>query len=74
MLLLGVLYCLGTAEAKASTFFEIVQNGLNETISADDKDIQQLYPHLLSLATVFVFHFTAQRLGKVISEEAELKE
>jgi len=74
LLLLGVLYSQGSSEAKASTFFEIVQNGLNESIASQDKDISELYPRLLTLATVFVYHFTGARLGKAISEEEERKE
>ena len=73
-MLLGILYCKGTVYEKSKCFYEVVQNNLNEKISANDKDFQALYPNLLNLTTICMFHFTAVKLQKPISEIDEAKE
>ena len=74
LLLLGILYCSASDKAKANSYFEVVQEGLNEQISASDRDIKEVFPRLLIFANTMTYHFTAIKLGKDISETKEAEE
>ena len=39
LLLFGLLYCQGTNDDKSKVLYDVLQDGLQDTISAKDKDI-----------------------------------
>jgi hypothetical protein len=51
LLLLGVLYCSGSNEEKSRVFYDILQDGLQDSISANDKDIKSCFGRLIEMPT-----------------------
>eukprot|EP00347_Sterkiella_histriomuscorum_P018693 403344536 len=62
LLLFGLLYCQGTPEEKSSCLYDILQDGLQEQISANDKDLKDCFWRLLELASVQI-HKWSQEVG-----------
>lgn len=61
LLLIGVLYCASSDRTRANAFFEIVQEGLNDQISALDRDVKELFPRILQYSVNMNYHFAAVR-------------
>ncbi|CDW76938.1 UNKNOWN [Stylonychia lemnae] len=74
LLMLGILYCQGSARVKANVFFEILQKELNSDITHQDQEFITFYPIYLQYATSLPYHFTAIRLGKELDEDKEKDE
>lgn len=68
LLLFGLLYCQGTNDDKAKVFYDVLQDGLQDTISAKDKDIQDCFGRMIEIATAWI-HKWSQELG-----EADVKD
>jgi len=51
LLLFGLLYCTGSNEEKAKVFYDVLQDGLQETISANDKDLKDCFGRLIEMGT-----------------------
>ena len=55
LLLWGVLLCAGDLHLKARVFYDILQDSLQDSISASDKDFPESFSKLISLATKLVY-------------------
>jgi len=51
----GLLNCQGSAEVKAKIFYNLLQEGGDPWIAAEDKDFEPSFHKMLYLATLFVF-------------------
>lgn len=69
LLLLGILYCEGDKQSKASAFYDVIQPDLKEDIPCNDADLKALYPLVLQLATSYISYFAYTATGKRVSEE-----
>jgi hypothetical protein len=57
LILWGILLCPGTNQLKARVFYDVLQDALQETISAGDKDFPESFNKLIELATKLVYRF-----------------
>jgi len=62
LLLAGILFCQGSTDEKSRVFYDILQDGLQENISANDKDLKDCFGRLLEMATANV-HRWSQEFG-----------
>ncbi|CDW79357.1 UNKNOWN [Stylonychia lemnae] len=62
LMLFGLLYCQGSNDEKAQVLYDIFQDGLQELISANDKDIKDCFWRLLDMAS-HVIHKWSQDFG-----------
>ena len=58
LLLLGLLYCQGTNEEKTKVFYDVLQDGLQEYISANDKDLKDCFGRLVEMGTANIHKWT----------------
>ena len=56
-MIFGLIYCDGTLAEKAKSFYDVLQDGMQEMISAHDKDLPQSLSILLSLPTSSLHHW-----------------
>ena len=49
--------CAGDAHLKARVFYDVLQDNLQETISANDKDFPENFNKLIQLATTLVYEY-----------------
>ncbi|CDW86845.1 UNKNOWN [Stylonychia lemnae] len=57
LLLWGILQCAGDNHLKARVFYDVLQDSLQETISANDKDFPENFDKLILLATAMIYEF-----------------
>eukprot|EP00347_Sterkiella_histriomuscorum_P004742 403359281 len=57
LILWGLLLCNGDAALKARVFYDVLQDNLQETISANDKDFPENFDKLMHLATSMVYEY-----------------
>ena len=62
LLLLGILYCQGSNEDKARVFYDILQDGLQDTISANDKDIKSCFGRLIEMGSSNIHRWSQELL------------
>ena len=58
LLLLGLLYCKGSFEEKSKTFYDVLQDGMQEQISAKDKDLEDCFGRLIEIATIWIHRWS----------------
>jgi hypothetical protein len=63
--------CAGDARLKARVFYDVLQDSLQENISANDKDFKGTFIKLIELATKLVYHFEheSSNLEKISDEK-----
>jgi hypothetical protein len=69
LLLLGILYCKGDAQLKATAFYDVIQGDLKEEIPNNDGDLRELYPLVLQLATSYISYWAYVHSGKRVHQE-----
>jgi hypothetical protein len=57
LILWGLILCAGDARLKARVFYDVLQDSLQENISANDKDFKGTFSKLIKLATKVVYQF-----------------
>ena len=57
LILWGILLCPGDNQMKARVFYDVLQDSLQETISAGDKDFPKSFNKLIELATKLPYRF-----------------
>mmetsp|Transcript_24982 Transcript_24982/g.24448 ORF Transcript_24982/g.24448 Transcript_24982/m.24448 type:complete len:114 (-) Transcript_24982:201-542(-) len=62
LLLLGLLYCKGSTDDKARVFYDVLQDGLQDTIAANDKDIKACFGRLFEMASCNVHRWSTTYL------------
>jgi hypothetical protein len=62
LMLFGLLYCSGSNEEKSMVFYDVLQDGLQEVISASDKDLKDCFGRLIEMASS-VIHEWSQEFG-----------
>ena len=68
LFLLGVLYCKGTSEEKASAFYRAVYLDQPNYVLKGDQRLKETYLLLLKIATVFVIELSMLEKDKIMSE------
>jgi hypothetical protein len=58
LLLFGLLYCQGSNEDKAKVLYDVLQDGLQESISANDKDLKDCFGRLIEMGTANIHKWT----------------
>ncbi len=58
LLLFGLLYCQGSNEEKAKVLYDVLQDGLQDSISAKDKDLEDCFGRLIEMATANIHRWT----------------
>lgn len=61
-MLFGLLYCKGSIEEKSMVFYDVLQDGLQEVISASDKDFKDCFKRMINMAST-VIHQWSQQFG-----------
>ena len=64
LLLLGLIYCQGSNDDKSKVFYDVLQDGLQETISANDKDLKDCFGRLIEMGTSNI-HRWSQMYGNM---------
>ena len=62
LMLFGLLYCQGSNEEKSKVFYDVLQDGLQDVISASDKDLKDCFGRLIEMASS-VIHEWSQDFG-----------
>mmetsp|Transcript_13870 Transcript_13870/g.10004 ORF Transcript_13870/g.10004 Transcript_13870/m.10004 type:complete len:145 (+) Transcript_13870:441-875(+) len=62
LLLIGLLYCKGSNEEKSRVFYDILQDGLQDTIAANDKDIKACFGRLFEMASCNIHRWSTTLL------------
>jgi hypothetical protein len=57
LLIWGLILCNGENGVKSRVFYDILQDSLQETISATDKDFIEAFTKLVEFATKLVYRF-----------------
>jgi hypothetical protein len=57
LILWGLILCAGDARLKARVFYDVLQDSLQENISANDKDFKGTFGKLITLATKLVYDY-----------------
>ena len=60
LMLWGLLLCAGDLKLKARVLYDILQDNMQETISATDKDFPESFGKLIELATKFPYEMQPQ--------------
>ena len=69
LILWGLLLCPGDNHLKARVFYDVLQDSLQETISAGDKDFPKSFNKLIELATKLVYRFEQEVDGNTRSPQ-----
>lgn len=64
------MLCAGDNNLKARVFYDVLQDSLQETISANDKDFGETFEKLITLATKLAYQFEAEQRGVMQGTEA----
>lgn len=72
LILWGLLLCPGDNQLKARVFYDVLQDSLQETISAGDKDFPESFDKLIGLATKLAYRFEGEVEGN--GGEAKISE
>jgi hypothetical protein len=63
LILWGLILCAGDPKLKARVFYDVLQDSLQETISANDKDFKESFGKLINLATKIAYQFESEYSG-----------
>ncbi len=62
LLLLGLLYCQGSAIDKAKVLYDVLQDGLQDSIAANDKDLKDCFGRLVEMGTANIHRWATHLL------------
>ncbi len=77
LILLSILYCKATPRAKATKFYELVQQELTPHVGCHDKELKEYFRKILQLSTIFLteeFQISYIALAAPEEARAETKE
>lgn len=63
LILWGLILCAGDAKLKARVFYDVLQDSLQTTISANDKDFKGNFDKLIQLATLLPYQYESEING-----------
>ena len=74
LILLGLILCPGDNKLKARVFYDVLQDSLQETISANDKDFQGTFKKLIDLAAKLPYDYQHEVNGGERLENPKVNE
>ena len=63
LILWGMLLCAGDVRLKSRVFYDVLQDSLQETISANDKDFKETFTKLITNATKLAYQYETEVNG-----------
>ena len=60
LLITGLLLCPGSVDLKVRLFYDLLQDTLQETIAASDRDFEKIFPKILEFAVITIPDFENQ--------------
>ena len=64
MIILGMMMCGGSSEMKARVLYDVLQDDMQETISASDKDFLRIFTKIILLSCYVLPRFYREETGK----------
>ena len=74
LILYGLMLCPGDMQLKARVFYDILQDSLQETISANDKDFKETLNKMIEVATKMTYKFEAEYDGSLAMSDDKINE
>lgn len=68
------MLCPGDSQLKARVLYDVLQDSLQETISANDKDFKETFNKLIEFATKMTYRFEAESDGSIAMSDVKITE